>query len=923
MMTVCDQKGRLFEEVTSGSPKKFHNRSFFFKNVERNFRPAICGILPFFFSSLFLVGFWFESIQLENQIDLRLGPWDPGTLGPWILDPKDWGNNPSPTRRQKMAPEVRLASIVTKWTCLRFFFLMFRSAGTSVTLPLGTHFPQSRKTKRPCKKNNKSKVEFLRKEACVCKAPKDASCHAWSARFARWLCGGIFCLWTSIFFGRSAMSGSSLWVWLCACTRDVLGRWRVFFLFFLKVFSSRLFLFFLLLSSSFSFFLSAFALPLFGRCGLLACQDLGPRRYHKKKTRDNIETRKLPNCLWASHCKTDDFEAFFGARWSGPRKKLLLHHSIFVLHWRCLSNNSLYSAAVCCCLCSTTWANYCWAPRRQFMFISSWSRFVWCGETQHTGARIPGRWQRQVPHQLRQHARMLLKTRPRGGHLVGVLGLQKTHLIAKLRRQTVPVRRLWSLLMFCSMRKRLNKRNHYWNPKVPKKADMAAATLSLSEAAVNWTYPRVPSRYSGYPDCLWIPVNRKAISLACQQGGTNERTFPSTFLLAHGGTSSSGALPRVSNNWLAHHVRHDMVWDNFEFCFHPKMRALIGSVTSEQDVLGQQCLDQSSVQRHSRTLELPRNLILVLRGFLVSRAVSGRAFLEHRKTTQQASQLSFGCIVPSSLPRPLSLIATRSTIFRFECAFFVLGTAQLFQEQGRFSLMIFPCASRVSWVLRWWRFLRDNLLQKSASWTVRTSCTKMSTVLALWQPPVFTFEVRLSKIRHHAVDGLCSEPIQNTELITVVMFVEAVGNMIWKTSFPNCATFVVLRAQNTFMSRKATPAHVYRMPQGTKRETFRCKPVMLRWWLRCDALTDAFSQHSQFVACHERSTSKVFSALPLATFVTSCMPFASTCRSKLLWKALPPHKLIGGSSQIVFEKRYLEEATTGVEWSDQLVTSFI
>ena len=115
------------------------------------------------------------------------------------------------------------------------------------------------------------------------------------------------------------------------------------------------------------------------------------------------------------------------------------------------------------------------------------------------------------------------------------------------------------------------------------------------------------------------------------------------------------------------------------------MRAQIGSVTSEQDVLGQQCLDQSSVQLHSRTLELSRNLILVLRAFLVSHAVSGRAFSEHRKTIQQASQLSFGYIVPCSLPRPFSLIATRSTIFRFECAFFVLGTAQLVQEQGRFA----------------------------------------------------------------------------------------------------------------------------------------------------------------------------------------------------------------------------------------------
>ncbi len=189
--------------------------------------------------------------------------------------------------------------------------------------------------------------------------------------------------------------------------------------------------------------------------------------------------------------------------------------------------------------------------------------------------------------------------------------------------------------------------------------------------------------------CTRLPLDsskKKNDQLRVPTTWHNERTIPSPFLLAHGGTNSSVehflALATTGS-----HATYGTTWDEtiFDFCFHPKMRALIGSVTSAQDVFGQQCLDQSSVQRHSRTLELPRNLILVLRGFLVSRAVSGRAFLEHRKTTQQASQLSFGCIVPSSLPRPLSLIATRSTIFKFECAFFVLGTAQLFQEQGRFS----------------------------------------------------------------------------------------------------------------------------------------------------------------------------------------------------------------------------------------------
>ena len=43
-------------------------------------------------------------------------------------------------------------------------------------------------------------------------------------------------------------------------------------------------------------------------------------------------------------------------------------------------------------------------------------------------ACLPGRWQWQVPHQLRQHARILPRTRPRGGHLEGLLGLKKAHL---------------------------------------------------------------------------------------------------------------------------------------------------------------------------------------------------------------------------------------------------------------------------------------------------------------------------------------------------------------------------------------------------------------------------------------------------------------------------------------------------------------
>ena len=45
-----------------------------------------------------------------------LDPWDPGSLGPRSQGPTDPGsrkghNNPSPTRRPKMAPDVRLGSI--------------------------------------------------------------------------------------------------------------------------------------------------------------------------------------------------------------------------------------------------------------------------------------------------------------------------------------------------------------------------------------------------------------------------------------------------------------------------------------------------------------------------------------------------------------------------------------------------------------------------------------------------------------------------------------------------------------------------------------------------------------------------------------------------------------------------------------------
>ena len=134
-----------------------------------------------------------------------------------------------------------------------------------------------------------------------------------------------------------------------------------------------------------------------------------------------------------------------------------------------------------------------------------------------------------------------------------------------------------------------------------------------------------------------------------------------------------------------------------------------------------------SVQLHSRTLELPRILIIVLGGFLVNHALSGRALLEHRKTIQQALQLGFLvlCYDPSpSLPAatPSSSLNVRSS----------LALPSWFKSKvvwRRMLLKVFRCASRVSWVLRWWMFSRDN-------------------------------------------------PIQNTELITVVRFVKAIGNKI-------------------------------------------------------------------------------------------------------------------------------------------------
>ncbi len=84
---------------------------------------------------------------------------------------------------------------------------------------------------------------------------------------------------------------------------------------------------------------------------------------------------------------------------------------------------------------------------------------------------------------------MLPRTRPRGGHLEGVLGPKKKHLIAAPEAPTSlrcdgcdPCLSFWSYAQE-------TKQNQDWNPKVQKKADIAAATLSLSEAAVNWTYP--------------------------------------------------------------------------------------------------------------------------------------------------------------------------------------------------------------------------------------------------------------------------------------------------------------------------------------------------------------------------------------------------------------------------------------------------
>ncbi len=172
-----------------------------------------------------------------NPYNLKTKPtsdWDPGTLNPGS---KDWGNNSSPTRRQKNSPRGPFSVDFLQGTCLRFF-LIFRSQGTSWTLPLRTKFTAKKK--------------------------------------------------------KVTAAGNPL---------------------------------------------------------------------------STIKKNKPP-------CNTDDFEAFLVFAGHFLEKKTASAPQHFRSSLMLSFQQLLYSAAVCCCLCSTTWASYWWVPRRQFMFVSSWSRFV-------------------------------------------------------------------------------------------------------------------------------------------------------------------------------------------------------------------------------------------------------------------------------------------------------------------------------------------------------------------------------------------------------------------------------------------------------------------------------------------------------------------------------------------------------------------
>ena len=131
-----------------------------------------------------------------------------------------------------------------------------------------------------------------------------------------------------------------------------------------------------------------------------------------------------------------------------------------------------------------------------------------------------------------------------------------------------------------------------------------------------------------------------------------------------------------------------------------------------------------SVQLHSRTLERQRILILVLRGFpRESRAVWPCPF-----GTSQDDPTSIATQFPCSLPRPFSLIISRSIIFKFECAFFVLGTAQLVQEQGSFCTQ---CSSTFSHVLREFRGYSAGGCSQE---TTQSKTPNSSPLSCLWRP---------------------------------------------------------------------------------------------------------------------------------------------------------------------------------------------
>ena len=122
-----------------------------------------------------------------------------------------------------------------------------------------------------------------------CKATTHANAYAWSAACTRRVCGAISCPKSSNIVGRwkscktTLMSGSSLVVWLCACTREVFGRCGVFsffcvFSFFFPFFFFLLFFFTLFPFSLFSSFFTCFSF-------FLASWGTGTQKVVRKRVR--------------------------------------------------------------------------------------------------------------------------------------------------------------------------------------------------------------------------------------------------------------------------------------------------------------------------------------------------------------------------------------------------------------------------------------------------------------------------------------------------------------------------------------------------------------------------------------------------------------------------------------------------------------